>query len=215
MSVLTMDDGKVNAVNHDLLDELEPALEQAQGQARAIVLAGRPGVFSGGFDLGIVGHGGPRAEALVERGGRLAARLYGSPVPVVAACTGHAVALGAVLLLAADLRVGAAGEFSVGLNEVAIGIPVPSSLVALARERLSSRHVTEAVLLARLWTPAQAVEVGFLDQVVEPDQVSDRALTLARDLAGRLQVDAYRATGRALRSATAQALEGLAFRPPD
>jgi enoyl-CoA hydratase/carnithine racemase len=59
------------------------------------------------------------------------------------------------------------------------------------------------------------VEVGFLDQVVEPDQVSDRALTLARDLAGRLQVDAYRATGRALRSATAQALEGLAFRPPD
>jgi enoyl-CoA hydratase len=214
VSVLGVDDGKVNAVNHDLLDELEPALEQAQAQSRAIVLAGRPGVFSGGFDLGVVGPGGPRAEALVERGGRLVARLYSSPVPVVAACTGHAVALGAVLLMAADLRVGAAGEASIGLNEVAIGIGVPASLVALARERLASRYVTEAVLLARLWTPEQAVEVGFLDEVVPAEKVTQRALAHARDLAGRLQPDAYQATARALRSATAGQLASLAFPRP-
>jgi enoyl-CoA hydratase len=171
-------------------------------------------VFSGGFDLGVVGPGGPRAEALVERGGRLVARLYSSPVPVVAACTGHAVALGAVLLMAADLRVGAAGEASIGLNEVAIGIGVPASLVALARERLASRYVTEAVLLARLWTPEQAVEVGFLDEVVPAEKVTQRALAHARDLAGRLQPDAYQATARALRSATAGQLASLAFPRP-
>lgn len=213
VSVLVMDDGKVNAVNDRLLDALEPALEQAQAQSQAVVLAGRDGVFSGGFDLGVVAGGGPRAAALVERGGRLAERLYTSPVPVVAACTGHAVALGAVLLLATDVRVGARGAYTVGLNEVAIGIPVPAGLAALARDRLTPRHLTRAVLLAHMWTPEEAVEVGFLDEAVEPADVLSRAVAVARDLAGRLQVDAYRATQAALRGGTAGGLGSLEMPP--
>jgi enoyl-CoA hydratase len=209
-----MDDGKVNAVNDGLLDELEPALEQAQAQSQAVVLSGRDGVFSGGFDLGVLGGGGPRAAALVERGGRLAERLYTSPVPVVAACTGHAVALGAVLLLATDVRVGARGAYSVGLNEVAIGIPIPAGLASLARDRLTPRHLTQAVLLARMWTPDEAVEVGFLDEAVEPADVLSRAVAVARDLAGRLQPDAYRATQQALRGGTASGLGSLEMPPP-
>jgi enoyl-CoA hydratase len=215
VSVLTVDDGKVNAVNHELLDELEPALEQAQARSRAVVLAGRPGVFSGGFDLAVVQGGGPRAAALVERGGRLAARLYASPVPVVVACTGHAVALGAVLLLASDVRIGASGSGTVGLNEVTIGIGIPSGLASLARDRLDARHLTEAVLLARMWTPEEAVEVGFLDEVVPPSEVAGRALAVARDLAGRLQPDAYRATQQALRGATVGQLGSLEFVVPE
>jgi enoyl-CoA hydratase len=199
VTVITMDDGKVNAVNDSLLDALEPAVAAAQQSSRAIVLAGRPGVLSGGFDLGVVGHGGPRAEALMWRGMAFVEALYRSPVPVVVACTGHAVALGAVLLLSADLRVGPAGDFTVGLNEVSIGIPVPPVLADLARQRLSPARLTEAVLLARVWTPPQAVDVGFLDEVVEPDRVLPRAVGLARELGGRLQPDAYVATKQSLR----------------
>jgi enoyl-CoA hydratase len=206
VSVVTMDDGKVNAVNDGLLDELEPALDSATSRSRAVVLAGRTGVFSGGFDLGVVAPGGPAAEALLHRGVALAARLYASPVPVVVACTGHAVALGAVLLLSTDLRVGADGAFSVGLNEVAIGMPLPPMLVDLARDRINPARLTEAALLARMWTPQEAVGVGFLDEVVPADTVVDRAIDHAKELGGRLQIDAYQSTQASLRSRTITAM---------
>jgi enoyl-CoA hydratase len=198
VAVVTMDDGKVNAFNDALVDDLHAALDAAQG-ARAIVLAGRDGVFSGGFDLGVLAQGGPAAEALVRRGGQLLARLYASPVPTVAACTGHAVALGAVLLLVTDLRVGSDADVAVGLNEVAIGMPLPELAVALARERLAAQLRTRAVLLAEMWTPTKAVDVGFLDEVVPAKQVLERALHQAKELGGKLQPDAYAATAARLR----------------
>jgi enoyl-CoA hydratase len=199
VSVIVLDDGKVNAVNDELLDELEPALDDAVARSRAIVLGGRPGVFSGGFDLGVVGLDGPRAERLVRRGVALTATLYSSPIPVVAACTGHAVALGAVLLMAADYRVGAEGDFGIGLNEVAIGMPLPGALATLARDRLTAARLTEAVLLARIWLPAEAREVGFLDDLAPPETTLARAVHHAKDLAGRVQPDAFAETKDALR----------------
>ncbi len=207
VSVITMDDGKVNAVNHGLIDELDSALQAAAG-SRAIVLAGRPGVFSGGFDLSVVGSGGPDAQMLLHRGAGLVARLYQSPVPVVTACTGHAVALGAVLLMATDLRVGARGEFTIGLNEVAIGIQLPPMLIAMAHQRLDSARLTEAVLLSRMWTPDEAVGVGFLDEVSDPDAVLSSATERAKDLGTRLQPDAYQATRAYLRGSVTDLLEG-------
>ena len=206
VAVITIDDGKVNAVNDALLDDLEAALDAATG-ARAIVLSGRTGVFSGGFDLAVVGQGGPAAEDLVRRGGRIVSRLYSSPVPVVVACTGHAVAMGAVLLLATDYRVGSDGEFAVGLNEVAIGMPMPALVVALAKERLTASRLTEAVLLARMWTTPEAVEVGFLDEVVPTDAVLATALDRAKDVGTRLQPDAYQETSRRLRAAGSAPME--------
>lgn len=197
-----MDDGKVNAFNDALVDDLHAALDAADG-ARALVLAGREGVLSGGFDLGVVAHGGPAAQALVRRGGEVLARLYRSPVPTVIACTGHAVALGAVLLLVADLRVGADSDAAVGLNEVAIGMPLPALAVELARERLATPALTRAVLLAQMWTPVEAISVGFLDEVVPADRVLEQAVDRAKDLGGRLQPDAYIATAARLRRADA------------
>jgi enoyl-CoA hydratase len=119
-------------------------------------------------------------------------------VPVVAACTGHAVALGAGLLLAADLRVGASGPYKVGFNEVTIGLPLPATLVRLACTRLDPARRAEAVLLGRLWGPERAIEVGFLDEVHEPAVVVDHALARATELAETLDLDAYRATKAAL-----------------
>jgi len=207
VAVVTMDDGKVNAVNDAMLDGLESALDAADG-ARAIVLAGRDGVFCGGFDLSVVGQGGPAADALVRRGGQVLARLYRSKVPLVVACTGHAVALGAVLLMATDYRVGADADVAIGLNEVAIGMPLPELAVALAHERLSAPLRTRAVVLAEMWPPRRAVDVGFLDEVVAPDRVVATAIDRAKDLGTRLQPDAYATTSRRLR-----ALETLTLQP--
>ena len=200
ISVVTMDDGKVNAVNDALVEGLNAALDEARG-ARAVVLAGRPGVFSAGFDLGVLGEGGPGADALVRRGRDLLVRLYSSPVPVVAACTGHAVALGGVVLLACDYRVGATGDVRIGLNEVAIGRPMPPLLLRLAEQRLNAARRTEAVLLARIWTPQEAVDVGFTDEVVALDEVVPTALSRAQDLGTRLQPDAFAETSRRMRTA--------------
>lgn len=206
VAVVTMDDGKANAFNDALIDDLHGALDDADG-ARAVVLAGRPGVLSGGFDLGVVAHGGPAADELVRRGGQVLARLYRSPVPTVVACTGHAVALGAVLLLVADLRVGADAQVSVGLNEVAIGMPLPPLAVALARERLATSALRRAVLLAELWTPARAADIGFIDEVVAPDEVLATAIERAADLGTRLQPNAYIATAGRLRTIDASLLD--------
>jgi enoyl-CoA hydratase len=201
ISVITMDDGKVNAFDERLVDAVGAALDEATG-SRAVVLAGRAGVFSGGFDLGIVGQDGPRADELVSRGRQLMLRLHHSPVPVVAACTGHAVALGAVVLMACHYRVGAVGSFSVGLNEVAIGRPLPPLVLALAEQRLNAARRTEAVLLARIWTPQQAIDVGFLDEVVGPDDVLATAVERAKHLGTSLQSDSFEATSRAMRDST-------------
>ncbi len=199
ISVVSMDDGKVNAFNDPLIDGLHAALDETAG-ARAVVLTGRPGVFSGGFDLGVLGEGGPDADALVRRGRELLLRVYSSPVPVVAACTGHAVAMGAVVLLACDYRVAAAGEVRIGLNEVSIGRPLPPLLLRLAEHRLNAARRTEAVLLSRLWTPQEAVDVGFVDEVVAAEDVARTALSRAQDLGTRLQPDAFALTSRRMRA---------------
>lgn len=193
VAVITMDDGKVNAFDDDLIDGVHAALDDAAG-ARAVVLAGREGVLSAGFDLSVVGGGGPAGQALVDRGGGLLRRLATHPAPIVTACTGHAVALGAVLLLATHYRVAADADVRIGLNEVAIGMPLPPLLVALGERRLNPARRTEAMLLARLWSPGEAVEVGFVDEVVPTTSVVTVAVERAKDLAGRLQPDAFAAT---------------------
>lgn len=194
-----MDDGKVNAFNDSLIDGLHAALDETDG-SRAVVLTGRAGVFSGGFDLGVLGQAGPDADALLQRGRELLLRLYTSPVPVVAACTGHAVALGAVVLLACDYRVAAAGEVHIGLNEISIGLPLPPLLLRLAEHRLNAARRTEAVLLARLWTPVEAIDVGFVDEVVPAEQVTRTAVARAQELGTRLQPDAFAVTSRRMRA---------------
>ena len=143
---------------------------------------------------------------MLKAGVDLFLRLYLFPRPVVAACTGHAIAAGAILLLSSDVRVGAAGEFKVGLPEVTIGMPLPFFATELARDRVSKRHYTQ-VILGRMTDPAAAVDVGFLDEVVDPGDVVDVALDRARALTGvsrgglvRTRVTARGAVAEAIRA---------------
>lgn len=198
VALLRMDDGKANALSPEMLDALDAAFDRAEREAKAVVLAGRPGRFCAGFDLRHMMAGPESARALVTRGAEVLMRAYGHPQPLVIACTGHALAGGALVVLTGDVRVGAAGEFKLGLNEVAIGMPLPILAIEMARDRLDPRKLSEATLLARQYDPEAALAVGYLDEVVAPDQVVPRALAEAGRLAllGNL---AYSASKRALR----------------
>ena len=200
--VATMDDGKANAMSPSLIAEVRAALDRAESDdgIGALVIAGRPGRFSGGFDLSVMQSGGPEAVGqMVAAGGSLVAAAYGASIPVVGACTGHAVAAGALLLLGCDRRVGPDAEVKIGLNEVAIGLVLPDWALAIAGERLSRRHLQSSVVNARLYDGSGAVDAGFLDVAVEPDGVIEAAVAEAEVLA-ELDPKAYAATVEAVRA---------------
>ncbi len=124
-ATIAMDDGKVNALSAQMFAELNAALDRAEAAGATVVLTGREGIFSAGFDLRVLRAGGPQAPALVRSGFELSARLLAFPAPVVVACTGHAIAMGVFLLLSGDFRLGAAGPYRITANEVAIGLTMP------------------------------------------------------------------------------------------
>src|SRR5215831_5149845 len=111
VAVIGLDDGKANAITLDVLAGIDQGLVKArEGGATAVLLAGRPGRFSAGFDLSVMTAGESQMRELVTGGAELLLRIFTYPMPVVCACTGHALAMGSLLLLAADVRVGAAGD---------------------------------------------------------------------------------------------------------
>lgn len=196
-----MDDGKANALSEAMIAELDDALTRAEKEAGALVLSGRPDRFCAGFDLKVMMSSPEAAQKLLRAGAHLLMRLYGSPLPVVVACTGHALAAGALVLLTGDLRLGASGEFRIGLNEVAIGLPVPVLAMELARDRLVAAELCRATLRAHIYGPQDAVQVGYLDEVVPAAELAGRAREEAGKLAG-LSPLAYRATKKRLRGRT-------------
>ena len=200
-AVVQMDDGKANALSLDMLEELSLALTRAEKEASAVILAGRPDRFSAGFDLKVMMSSPDAAKALVRRGGELLMRLYGFPLPVVAACTGHAMAAGALLLLSAYLRIGVSGPFRIGLNEVSIGMPVPILAMELARDRLAATELGRATLRAQIYGPEEASRVGYLDEVVSAADVLARAKEEAAKL-GALPRVAFHETKKRMRSRT-------------
>src|SRR5215204_5477011 len=150
VAVIRLDDGKANALSHAVIDELDAALRRGQDEAKAIVLVGREGRFSGGFDLKTTTAGPEQAVNLLKSGIELAHAIFLSPVPVVIAATGHSLAMGAILLMAADLRIGADGAYKIGMTEVRIGMPVPRSALAFADDRLARTELVEAIQLAKV-----------------------------------------------------------------
>lgn len=184
IAVLRMDDGKANAFDPSNIAAIRDGLRRAETEAGAVLLTGRPGRFSAGFNLGVLRDGGPdAARGLVTAGAELAVHVARHPAPVVIACNGHALAMGAVLLLAGDVRLGASGDFKIGFNEVAIGMSAPIFLVEFARERLSKRHLQRATVQAEIYAPESAIDAGFLDRVVPPDDLFARALEESKRLA--------------------------------
>jgi len=199
--VVHLDDSKANALSTSMITAITDAIDQAEADDTigAVVLHGRPGKFSAGFDLNVMRGGDVSAVVgLVSDGGDLVRRIYGSSVPVVAACTGHALAAGALILLACDLRIGADVDCKIGLNEVAIGMVLPNWALTIAQDRLSRRHLQLAVATAVVTAGAGAVQAGFLDSVVPEADVLAAAIAGAQQFA-TLNGRAYAGTVLALR----------------
>jgi len=205
IATLTMDDGKVNALSPTMLDELRVAFDRALEDRAVVVLTGRPGVFSAGFDLSVLRGGGDDALDMVRAGFTLAERMLSFPNPVVVACPGHAIAMGVFLVLSADYRIGVPGPFRIVANEVALGITMPRAAVEICRQRLTPAAFNRAVILAEPHAPDAAVAAGFLDRVVEPPELQDAARAAATQLAA-LDPDAHAATKLRARARTLEAL---------
>jgi enoyl-CoA hydratase len=186
VAIAHLDDGKANAFSHGMIDAIGDHLDDfaSGGDARAVLLVGRPGVLSGGFDLKVMGSGPNEVHSLVAEGAELFFRFLEYPLPIVIAATGHSVAAGAIALLAADARIGAAGNFRIGLSEVSIGMTLPHFAAVLAHNRLSKRHYLRATAQSELYSPEGAVDAGYLDRVVPADDLFDAALAEAKRLAG-------------------------------
>lgn len=197
VAVVTLDDGKMNAVGHDLIDGLGAALDIASSDASAVCIVGNGRALSAGFDLKVMQGGDVDAMVgLVSAGGRLIMRLFAHPQPTVVAVNGHALAAGALLVLACDTRVGTPGAAKIGLNETAIGMALPEFAYELAAARLSKRFLTRAAVQAEIFDPAGAVSAGYLDRL-EDDCVA-AAFTDAAALA-QLPPAAYAGTKASLR----------------
>jgi enoyl-CoA hydratase len=207
VATVSMDDGKVNVMSCAMLRELMSAFAQAEKDSATVILtSARAGIFSAGFDTKILARKNPQeVYEMVRLGAELAARVLAFPHPVVAACPGHAFPMGAFLLLASDIRIGADGPYRIGLNEVAIGIPVPSFALELARNRLLPAYLQRTALTGEMFAPAEAMTAGFLDRVVPADRLHETAGAIAAVLE-KLDRPAHASTKERLRKAALAAV---------
>ncbi|MEM1402261.1 MAG: crotonase/enoyl-CoA hydratase family protein [Pseudomonadota bacterium] len=191
VAVITLDDGKANAINPGWMAALISLFDEAEATCKAIVIKGRAGVFSAGFDLKWMGSADSEDLAgLLDAASQMLIRLYGSSRPLVGACTGHAIAAGAFLLCSCDTRIAARGEFLLGANETVNNMRIPVFATEMLRARLGEAALTEALVQARMYDPESALAVGYVDQLADAKQIEGEALALAESLA-QLPEDAY------------------------
>lgn len=206
VATLTLNNGKVNAISPEVISALNSALDRAAQDRAVVILTGQPGILSAGYDLKVMTSSPQNAVSLVTAGSTLARRLLSHPFPVIVACSGHAVAKGAFLLLSADYRIGVSGPFQIGLNEVQIGMTMHHAGIELARDRLRRSAFHRSVINGEMFDPAAAVDAGFLDQVVAPEQLREAALAVAAQLK-KINMTAHRNTKLKVRKELLQALD--------
>ena len=208
IAILTMDDGKANVMSASMLAALNAALDRAASDRAVVLLTGRDRMFSGGYDLAMFQRSPEEAMRTIKAGGAFVERLFSFSLPVVAACTGHAVAQGAFTLLACDVRIAANGPFKIGLNEVAIGLTIPHYGIELARARLAQSWFNHATLTGKFYTPGEAQVAGFVDETVDAQSVREVALAQARQLT-KIDLAAHAATKQRVRRHALEAIRKL------
>ena len=200
IATLRIDDGKRNALSPEVLRAIYRALDRAESDVAIVIITGRESVFSAGFDLGVMKRGGLQALRMLGAGYALTARVLSYPHPVIAACNGHALAMGVFLMLSADYVIGSRGDFKIAANEVAIGLKMPRVAAAMLRHRLTPAAFQRAVILSEYFDVESAQSAGFFDEVVDPAELITRAEAHAESLQA-LDQRAHTATKRRIRAA--------------
>ncbi|MBT7135881.1 MAG: crotonase/enoyl-CoA hydratase family protein [Polaribacter sp.] len=177
--VITIKNGKANAISHEVIHGLNRSLDKAQQENKVVILTGQNGIFSAGFDLKVMTKSSESAKELVIKGSKLSLRMLSFPQPIIVLCSGHAIAKGAFLLLSSDYRIGVAGDFKIGLNEVMIGMTMHHAGIAIAKARLSEVYLNRSVNNAEIYNPKEAIKAGFLDVIVPEKELLSTAIKVA------------------------------------
>ncbi len=205
IATIRIDDGKRNALSPQVLRELYRAFDRAESDRAMVILTGRESVFSAGFDLHVMKRGGIDALRMLRLGYSLPARVMTYPYPVIAACNGHALAMGVFLMLSADYVIGSRGDFKIAANEVAIGMTMPRVAAAVLRHRLNPAAFQRAVTLSEYFDAEAAQSAGFFDELVDPVDLIPRAEAWAVELR-ELDQRAHKATKRRIRKSRVRKL---------
>jgi enoyl-CoA hydratase/carnithine racemase len=207
VATLRLDRPPANALVTPLLDALAAGLdEMLAAGARAVVLTGRPGMFSGGLDVpALLAEPEAGIRTFWERFFAVNRALAECPVPVIAAISGHAPAGGAILALHCDFRIAAAGRFRMGLNEVHVGLPVPPTILTVLAAVVGARAARWLAVRGDLVPMEEAAALGLVDRLVPAEELAVAAEGLARELSALPPV-AMNTTRRASKAAVLQAL---------
>ncbi len=200
VATIRIDDGKRNALSLQVLREIYQALDRARSDRATVIITGRESVFSAGFDLNVMRHGGIDALRMLRSGYALTARVMSHPYPVIAACNGHALAMGVFLMLSADYVIGTRGDFKIAANEVAIGMTMPRVAAAVLRHRLSPGAFQRAVTVAEYFDVESARDAGFFDTLTDSNGLMTQAEARA-DQYQELDLNAHAASKRRIRAA--------------
>jgi len=209
-AIITIDNGKANAISHEVVAGLNASLDTAAAENKVVILTGKPGIFSAGFDLKVMTASPEAAKELVIKGAKLSLRMLSFPQPIIVACSGHAIAKGAFLLLSADYRIGVVGNFKIGFNEVMIGMTMHNAGIAIAKARLSEVYLNRSVNNAEIYTSKQAIAAGFLDSIVPEDQLLPTAIKVA-ETSAKLNKKAHAETKLKVRKNHLEALENAIY----
>jgi enoyl-CoA hydratase len=205
-AIITINNGKANAISHEVIAGLNKSLDKASEENKVVILTGKTGFFSAGFDLKVMSKSPESAKELVTKGSKLSLRMLSFPQPIIVACSGHAIAKGAFLLLSADYRIGVEGAFKIGLNEVMIGMTMHNAGIAIAKARLSEVYLNRSVNNAEMYSSKQAIEAGFLDIIVPPEDLMLTAIKVA-EMSAKLNKKAHAETKLKVRKQHLEALE--------
>jgi len=189
VAIVVLDDGKANALGSQMWAELNAALDEAETADAIVVITGREGMMSGGFDLKEMGDGPQDALELTSKGSKFARRLMAHPRPVIMAAPGHTIAMGAFLALACDYSMIKDGDFKVGLNETLIGMTMHNFGIEMGRYHLSNAYFNRCVINGEIFSPKGAMHAGFFDRVVPAEQ-----WPMAIQMFGQLNAKAFRET---------------------
>lgn len=212
VAFIELNDGKANVFGPAMVEQFNQALDQAEAQAKSVVIEGAGDKFSAGFDLSVMQQGGTAQWSLVLSGFELMLRLYKHPQPVICAVRGHALGMGAFTLLVSDSCIGIEGDYKLGLPETAANMQFTDFLVAILRAELNPMCMTSAALQSQMCNPTSAINAGFLDMVVPADQLNAVVEKAAQGLM-QLPLKQYAANKLELRandlSAMASSLKAL------
>ncbi len=184
ISIITLDDGKANVFSPNMIQDVNECLDKVPLESGALIITGRQGMFSAGFDLKIISAGDIQATMDMSLSGfKLLSRLFSFPRPILAACSGHGIALGTFLLCCCDYRIGVKGDFMIGANEMRTNMVIPIPILELINHRISSSHKYRAILGAEMYSIENGIDAGLIDEVVDPGNLMETAMLKAKDLA--------------------------------